>query len=120
VLPALRRRRFGYLGYDEVSRGGRNAASLLGTCPNDWDTGRCAVLLYHSRTVVDHAALFEINPTSGFPTRFSSRGVEWAAQVAAVGRSRDLPVVVLIGLVATWLAMSMADGCCYSLQILIQ
>jgi amino acid transporter len=106
---------FGYLGYDEVCAVAGEALhpardmprAVLGTLVI---VTVCYILAALSLTGMQHYS--EINPTSGFPDAFSSRGVEWAAQIAAVGEVVTLPVVVLISLLAQpRLTMSMAhDG----------
>ena len=54
----------------------------------------------------------DISPTSGFPEAFSTRGLEWAAQLTAIGEVVTLPVVVMVSLLAQpRLTLSMAhDG----------
>jgi amino acid transporter len=106
---------FGYLGYDEVCAVAGEALhpardmprAVIGTLVI---VTVCYITAALSLTGMQHYS--EINPTSGFPDAFSSRGVEWAAQVAAVGEVVTLPVVVLISLLAQpRLTMSMAhDG----------
>jgi len=106
---------FGYLGYDEVCCVAGEAQhpardmprAVLGTLIT---VTICYVLAAFALTGMVHYT--EVSPTSGFPAAFSTRNVEWAAHVTALGEVVTLPVVVIISLMAQpRLTLSMAhDG----------
>jgi APA family basic amino acid/polyamine antiporter len=93
---------FGYLGFDEV-------VCLAAEAKNPSDTPRAVLWTLAIVTVVYIMASIalsgmlpyqEISDTSGFPNAFASRGIPWAANLAAFGEVFTLPVVVLISLLA--------------------
>lgn len=95
---------FGYLGYDEV-------CCLAGEAKNPVrDMPRAVLGTLALVTVTYVLASFaltgmvedpsELSPTSGFPSAFRLRDVQWASEVAAWGEIATLPVVVLISLLA--------------------
>jgi amino acid transporter len=93
---------FGYLGFDEV-------VCLAAEAKTPSDTPKAVLWTLAIVTVVYILASIalsgmlpyqEISDTSGFPNAFASRGIPWAANLAAFGEVFTLPVVVLISLLA--------------------
>lgn len=95
---------FGYLGYDEVccvAAEARNPArnmprAVLGTLGIVTTTYILASLVLAN--MVDDPT--QLSATSGFPSAFQLRRVEWAASIAAWGEILTLPLVVLVSLLA--------------------
>jgi basic amino acid/polyamine antiporter, APA family len=95
---------FGYLGYDEVVCVAGEVIHPVRDMPRAvLGTLAIVTLTYIAAAMalcymVDDPA--NLSPTSGFPSAFSMRHVEWAAELAAWGEVVTLPVVVLISLLA--------------------
>lgn len=95
---------FGYLGYDEVCCVAGEAKNPVRDMPRAvLGTLGLVTVTYVAASIaltgmVEDPSL--ISPTSGFPSAFRSRDVEWAAEIAAWGEIITLPVVVLISLLA--------------------
>jgi amino acid transporter len=93
---------FGYLGFDEVcclANEAKNPADLPKAVL--WTLAIVTVIYVLASIALCGMQNYEyINDTSGFPSAFADRGVEWAAQLTAAGEVFTLPVVVLISLLA--------------------
>jgi amino acid transporter len=93
---------FAYLGYDEV-------CCLASEAKNPKQDMPKAVLLtiaivtglyvLASLALVGMVDYSQISETSGFPAAFATRGVAWAAQIAAAGEVITLPVVCTVCIV---------------------
>lgn len=94
---------FAFLGYDEVCCLASEAKHPTRDMPRAvlWTLGIVTVLyVFAALALTGMVPYDQISETSGFPSAFSSRGIEWAAQIAAIGEIVTLPVVVLISLLA--------------------
>jgi APA family basic amino acid/polyamine antiporter len=93
---------FGYLGFDEIcclANEAKNPADLPRAVL--WTLGIVtAIYVLASIALCGMENHEDISDTSGFPSAFAARGVEWAAQLTAAGEVFTLPVVVLISLLA--------------------
>jgi APA family basic amino acid/polyamine antiporter len=87
---------FAYLGYDEVCCLAAEARNPTQDMPKAvlWTIAIVTSLyILASLALVGMVDYSEISETSGFPAAFATRGVAWAAQVAAAGEVITLPVV---------------------------
>lgn len=94
---------FAFLGYDEVCCFASESKHPTRDMPRAvlWTIGIVTLLYFFAALALTGMVPSEqISSTSGFPSAFATRGVEWAAQVAAIGEIVTLPVVVLISLLA--------------------
>ncbi|GAX17787.1 hypothetical protein FisN_24Hh144 [Fistulifera solaris] len=95
---------FGYLGYDEVCCVAGEAKHPVRDMPRAVLGTLGLVTITYVTASIALTGMVEnpqdISPTSGFPSAFRSRHVEWAAEIAAWGEIVTLPVVVLISLLA--------------------
>lgn len=95
---------FGYLGYDEVCCVAGEAKNPVRDMPRAVLGTLGLVTVTYIAASIALTGMVEdtssISPTSGFPSAFRSRNVEWAAEIAAWGEIITLPVVVLISLLA--------------------
>jgi amino acid transporter len=94
---------FAFLGYDEVCCFAGESKHPARDMPRAvlWTIGIVTSLYFFAALALTGMVPSEqISGTSGFPAAFSTRGVEWAAQVAAIGEIITLPVVVVISLLA--------------------
>ncbi|GAX22859.1 hypothetical protein FisN_24Lh144 [Fistulifera solaris] len=95
---------FGYLGYDEVCCVAGEAKNPVRDMPRAVLGTLGLVTITYVTASIALTSMVEdpqdISPTSGFPSAFRSRHVEWAAEIAAWGEIVTLPVVVLISLLA--------------------
>jgi len=94
---------FGYIGFDEICCMSGEAINPSKNMP------RAIILTLAIVSSLYVTAAFgltsmvpynECSETSGFPDGFRYRGVNWAAQVSAIGELVSLPVVVLVTIMA--------------------
>ena len=94
---------FAFLGYDEVCCFASEAKHPTRDMPRAvlWTIAIVTFLYFFAALALTGMVPSElVSETSGFPSAFATRGVEWAAQVAAIGEIITLPVVVLISILA--------------------
>jgi len=94
---------FGYIGFDEICCIAGEAVDPAKNMPRAIILTLVVVTsLYITASIglVGMVPFEEISETSGFPNGFRYRGVEWAAQVAAIGELVALPFVVLVTIMA--------------------
>ncbi len=87
---------FAFLGYDEVCCLAAESKNPSTDMPKAvlYTIGIVTVLYgLASLSLVGMLPMEQISETSGFPSAFATRGVEWAGQVAAIGEIITLPVV---------------------------
>jgi amino acid transporter len=93
---------FGYLGFDEIcclANEAKNPADLPKAVL--WTLAIVTVIYVLASIALCGMQNYEnISDTSGFPSAFADRDIEWAAQLTAAGEVFTLPVVVLISLLA--------------------
>jgi APA family basic amino acid/polyamine antiporter len=94
---------FAYLGYDEVCCVAGEAVNPLTDVPTAVMGVIATVAVLYCLAAVSLTAMQPyslVSETSGFADAFHYRGVQWAAQVAALGEVLTLPLVVLVSLLA--------------------